>query len=86
MRQNRSAVTDGLDLAEPHRRGAWNGLVQKGVPCIGNNAGDDSVDLPFLRGLLSRGPRRVARPLDWAKEVSEHAFRLLVPFARYEWP
>ena len=43
---------------------------------------DDPVHLPFLRGPLYRGLRRVARPLDGAKGVSEHALRLLVPFAR----
>ena len=29
-------------------------LVQNGVPHIGSDAGDDSINLPFLRGLLSR--------------------------------
>jgi len=42
----------------------------------------DSIDLPFLRGFLSRVLCRVARPLDGVKEVSEHALRLLVPFSR----
>ena len=57
-------------------------MVQNGVPHIGHNVGDDSIYLPFLRAILFRGLRRVARPLDGAKGVSEHALRLLVPFAR----
>ena len=28
-------------------------LVQNGVPRIGSDSGDDSINLPFLRGLLS---------------------------------
>ena len=57
-------------------------VLENGVPHIDNNAGDDSINLPFLRGLLSRGLRRVTGPLDGAKEVSGHALRLLVPIAR----
>ena len=82
MRCKRLNFADGLDLVEPFRRGAWNELVQKGVPHIGSNAGDDPIDLPFLRGLLSRGLCRVARPLGGVMEVSEKALRLFVPFAR----
>ena len=57
-------------------------MVQNGVPHIDHNVGDDSIYLPFLRGFHSRGFRRVARPLDGVMEVSEHALRPLVPFAR----
>ena len=81
MRWKRPDVADGLDLVEPGRRGALNGLVQNGVPHIGSNTGDDSINLPFLRAFLSGSLRRIARPLNGIEEVSEDAFRLLVPFA-----
>ena len=61
---------------------AGSTVAQNGVPHIDSNAGDDFVYPSFLRGLLTRGLRRVARPLGGAKGVSEHALRLLVPFAR----
>ena len=34
MWQKRHIVENGLDLAEPRRRGAWDELVQNGVPQI----------------------------------------------------
>ena len=54
MRWERLDVADGLDLAEPRRRGAWNELAQNGVPHIEINAGDDPINLPFLRGIPPR--------------------------------
>jgi len=68
---------------QPHRGFPWNELVQKnGVPHIDNDSGGDSINLPFLRGLLSPGSSPPGRaPLGGARGVSKHAFWLLVPFA-----
>ena len=41
-------VADSLDLAEPRRSGAWDELVQNGVPQIDNNTRNDSINLPFF--------------------------------------
>ena len=78
----RLGVADGLDLAEPRRKGAWTELARNGVPHIDSSTGDGFVNPPFLRGIHTRGPRCVARPLGGVKEVPENALRLLVLFAR----